>query len=334
MPGIVRKTNTKYNNFMSLLKIKNLKIAFNIDKHCFEAVHGINFSLDEGEAIGIVGESGCGKSLTAYSIMKLLPSNSIIKSGEIIYNNKDILKLSERELRKIRGEQIALIPQDPMTSLNPLYTIGEQILEAVELHSEYKGQKAKEIVIQALKDVRIPDAENKYNAYPHQLSGGMRQRAIIAMALSCNSKLLIADEPTTALDVTVQAQILSLIKNIQKERNLSLILISHDLGVVFNVCDKVAVMYSGSIIEQAPTEELFKYPKHPYTKALLSAINPDKSSDMDIPEGQPPALNDIINGCKFHPRCKYKTPVCNEKIPNLEKIGDYHQIACFNFNKY
>ena len=316
---------------MSLLEIKNLKIAFNVDKYCLEAVHGINFSLGEGEAIGIVGESGCGKSISAAAIMKLLPSNSVIKSGEIIYNNKDILKLSDKELRKIRGSQIALIPQDPMTSLNPLYTIGEQISEAVELHSEYRGQKAKEVVIQALKDVQIPDAESKYNAYPHQLSGGMRQRAIIAMALSCNSKLLIADEPTTALDVTVQAQILSLIKNIQKERNLSLILISHDLGVVFNVCDKVAVMYSGSIVEQASTKELFSHPKHPYTKALLSAINTDKASATDILDGQPPSLTDIIYGCKFHPRCKYKTSVCNEKIPNLEEIGDSHKLACFNF---
>jgi len=329
-PGIARNTNTQYNNDMSLLEIKNLKIAFNIDKYCLEAVHGINISLEEGEAIGIVGESGCGKSITASSIMRLLPSNSTITSGEIIYNNKNILKLPDKELRKIRGKQIALIPQDPMTSLNPLYTVGEQILEAVELHSGYKGQKAKEIVMQALKDVQIPDAENKYNAHPHQLSGGMRQRVIIAMALSCNSKLLIADEPTTALDVTVQAQILSLIKNIQKERNLSLILISHDLGVVFNVCDKVMVMYSGSIVEQATTDELFKNPKHPYTKALLSAISQNTTQHTDILKGQPPAITDIINGCKFHPRCKYKTDICSEKIPNLERIEDNHKVSCFN----
>ncbi|MCQ2958054.1 MAG: ABC transporter ATP-binding protein [Candidatus Gastranaerophilales bacterium] len=317
---------------MSLLEIKNLKIAFNVDKYCLEAVHGISFSLEKGKALGLVGESGCGKSITASAIMKLLPSNALITSGEIFYDNKNILQLSDKELGSLRGKKIALIPQDPMTSLNPLYTIGEQILEAVELHSEYKGNKAKEIVIQSLKDVQIPDAESKYNAYPHQLSGGMRQRAIIAMALSCNSELLIADEPTTALDVTVQAQILYLIKKIQQERNLSLLLISHDLGVVYNVCDEIAVMYSGSIVEQAETTELFKNPKHPYTKALLSALPNNSNFSPEIIEGQPPSLTEIVEGCKFHTRCKYKTDICKTKIPNFENVGDNHKLACFNWN--
>ncbi len=316
---------------MSLLEIKNLKIAFNVDKYLLEAVHGIDLCLEKGNSLGIVGESGCGKSVTAMSIMKLLPSNAVITSGEVFYDGKDILKLNENDLRKIRGKKIALIPQDPMTSLNPLYTVGEQILEAVELHAGLKGQKAKEVVIQALKDVHIPDAEAKYNAYPHQLSGGMRQRVIIAMALSCNSELLIADEPTTALDVTVQAQILSLIKKIQKEKNLSLLLISHDLGVVFNVCDDIAVMYAGSVVEKASKKELFSSPKHPYTKALLSSLPDSEKNELKTIEGQPPALTEIISGCKFSPRCKYKTKICAEKIPCLKEEGDNHLISCFNW---
>ena len=288
----------------------------------------MNLALEKGEAVGLVGESGCGKTLTAMSILKLLPSNSIIDSGEILYEGKDIFKMDNESLRKIRGKKIALIPQDPMTSLNPLYTIGEQISETVELHCGYKGEKAKEIVINALKEVQIPDAQEKYNAYPHQLSGGMRQRAIIAMALSCNSEILIADEPTTALDVTVQAQILNLIKNIQKQRKLSMLLITHDLGVVYNVCDKIAVMYSGNIVEQAETSELFVNPKHPYTQALLSSLGENRI----VLKGQPPAITELIDGCKFNPRCRYCTNICTEKKPELSEIKQKHYAACFNLS--
>ena len=316
---------------MSILEIKNLKIAFNIAKYQLEALHGINISLEKGKALGLVGESGCGKSITAMSIINLLPSNSVIVSGEILFNNQNILELDKNSLREIRGKKIALIPQDPMTSLNPLYTIGEQILEAVELHTEYRGKKAKEAVIKALKDVQIPDAETKYNAYPHELSGGMRQRVIIAMALSCNSELLIADEPTTALDVTVQAQILRLIKKLQKERNLTLLLITHDLGVVFNTCDEIAVMYAGNIIEKAETKELFQNPKHPYTIALLNSLPSYNRNNKKLLEGQPPSITEIISGCKFNPRCQYKTALCNEKIPELLESEDKHQVACFNW---
>ncbi len=318
---------------MNLLEIKNLKISFNVDKYLLEAIHGINLSLEKGKSLGLVGESGCGKSITAMSIMKLLPSNAIINSGEIFYEGKDILKLSKSELRKIRGKKIALIPQDPMTSLNPLYTIGEQILEAVELHSDCKGQRAKEIVIQALKDVQIPDAAEKYNAYPHQLSGGMRQRAIIAMALSCNSELLIADEPTTALDVTVQAQILQLIKKIQKERGLSLLLITHDLGVVFNTCDEIAVMYSGSVVEKGSRNEIFKNPKHPYTIGLLNSLPNKDKEELQTIQGQPPAITEIISGCKFNPRCTRKTEICTQQVPILENIGNNQEVACFNWER-
>ena len=318
---------------MSLLEIKNLKISFNVDKYQLEALHGIDLKLERGEALGLVGESGCGKSITAMSVMNLLPSNSVVNSGKIFYEGKNIFKLSDSELRNIRGKKIALIPQDPMTSLNPLYTIGEQILEAVLLHSDFRGQKAKEIVIKALKDVQIPDAAAKYNAYPHQLSGGMRQRAIIAMALSCNSELLIADEPTTALDVTVQAQILQLIKKLQRERKLSLLLITHDLGVVFNVCDSIAVMYAGSIVEFASKEKLFSSPKHPYTKALLDSLPNSKKSNLQTIQGQPPALTEIISGCKFYPRCKYMSSFCSEKNPELISVDEKHKIACFNWGK-
>ena len=311
---------------MNLLEIKDLKISFKVDKYQLEALHGVNISIANGKAFGLVGESGCGKSITAMSILKLLPSNSVITSGEILYKNTDILKLDSEELRQIRGKKIALIPQDPMTSLNPLYTIGDQILEAVELHSEYRGEKAKEIVINALREVQIPDAAEKYKAYPHQLSGGMRQRVIIAMALSCNSEILIADEPTTALDVTVQAQILSLIKKIQQEHNMSLMLITHDLGVVYNVCDEIAVMYSGSIVEQAETAELFRNPKHPYTKALLSSLNDDRI----VLKGQPPAITEISDGCKFHPRCYECCDICDKKVPDICDIGSKHLVACFN----
>ena len=313
---------------MSLLNIKNLKISFTVDKYELEALHGVNLTLEKGMALGLVGESGCGKSITAMSVLKLLPSNAIIKSGEIFYEGKDVLKMKNEELRQIRGKKIALIPQDPMTSLNPLYTIGEQILEAVELHTEYKGEKAKEIVINALKEVQIPDAAEKYNAYPHQLSGGMRQRVIIAMALSCNSEILIADEPTTALDVTVQAQILNLIKKIQKEHDMALLLITHDLGVVFNVCDSVAVMYSGSIVEQAKTDELFKNPLHPYTQALLSSLGDARI----VLNGQPPNITEIIDGCKFNPRCENCLDICCEKIPDMIDIGEKHLVSCWKSN--
>ncbi len=318
---------------MNLLEIKNLKISFNVDKYQLEAIHGINLTLEKGKSLGIVGESGCGKSVTAMSIMNLLPSNAIINSGEIFYENKDILTLPKSELRKIRGKKIALIPQDPMTSLNPLYTIGEQILEAVELHSPYKGNKAREVVIQALKDVQIPDPSEKYNAYPHQLSGGMRQRVIIAMALSCNSELLIADEPTTALDVTVQAQILQLIKKLQKERDLSLLLITHDLGVVFNTCDKIAVMYSGSIVEKGTIDEIFKKPKHPYTIGLLNSLPNKENCELQTIQGQPPAITEIISGCKFNPRCTCKIGICKEQIPMLENVTNTQAVACFNWHK-
>lgn len=317
---------------MNILEIKNLKISFNIGKYQPEAIHNLSLELEKGNSLGLVGESGCGKSITAMSIINLLPSNAIIQSGEIIFENKDILKLSKKELTNIRGNKIALIPQDPMTSLNPLYTIGEQILEAVELHTDYKGESAKQIVIDALKEVQIPNAEAKYNTYPHQLSGGMRQRAIIAMALSCNSELLIADEPTTALDVTVQAQILKLIKDIQQKRKLSLILISHDLAVVYNMCDKIAVMYSGNIIEEGKTEKIFKTPIHPYTKALLNSMPENRNDTLYSIEGQPPLITEIIYGCKFHPRCPYTTNICKKQIPQLEILEDYHKSACFNKN--
>lgn len=232
----------------NILEIKDLNIGFRLESQTAKAIHGISLELKKGKSLGIVGESGCGKSVTAMSVMRLLPSNAQVDSGEILWKGENILKYSEKEMQHIRGNKIALIPQDPMTSLNPLYTVGEQIHETVMLHQNVTKKEAKDIAIAALKSVRIPEADKRYNDFPHQFSGGMRQRAIIAMALSCNPELLIADEPTTALDVTVQAQILNLVKSIQKERGTSLLLITHDLGIVAETCDNVAVLYAGRIV--------------------------------------------------------------------------------------
>lgn len=314
---------------MSLLEVKNLSVAFKLENKLGYAVKNVSFSLKKGETLGIVGESGCGKSVTAMSIMRLLPSNAVITSGEIIYDGRNILQASEREMQELRGSKIALVPQDPMTSLNPLYTIGDQIEEAVLLHNKgISKEEAKKLVIESLKSVKIPEPEKRYNSYPHEFSGGMRQRVIIAMALSCNPELIIADEPTTALDVTVQAQILDLISQIRKERNMSVILITHDLGVVANNADKVAVMYGGRIVEFAKTETIFKEPKHPYTKALLEARPSIKEKKLKNIEGKPPEIGEDIKGCLFFPRCEICQNPCYEDIPELKELCEEHLVAC------
>ncbi|MDD3593331.1 MAG: ABC transporter ATP-binding protein [Candidatus Gastranaerophilales bacterium] len=317
---------------MELLEIKNLNISFRVDEYILPAIFNVSFSLKKGESLALVGESGCGKSITAMSILNLLPPNAIVTQGDIMFEGQNILKMSDFLLRQIRGKKIAFIPQDPMTALNPLYTIGEQIKEVVELHQGLKGKEAQETVISALKSVKIPDAYEKYYSYPHQLSGGMRQRVIIAMALSCEPDLLIADEPTTALDVTVQAQILNLINLIQQERKTALILITHDLGVVYNVCENICVMYSGSIVEQTSTRELFANPLHPYTQALLNSLPTDKNTQIKAISGQPPSIKELITGCKFHPRCKHAMQMCEHHIPVLTEIEPNHCAACFLYN--
>jgi len=312
----------------NILEIKNLNISFQMEDELARAVHGVELTLEKGKVLGIVGESGCGKSVTAMSIMKLLPSNAIIESGEILYNGVNLLNLSPNEMQKIRGSKISLIPQDPLTSLNPLYTVGEQIIETIEYHRGISRKKATEIAIESLRSVKIPEPENRLNDYPHQFSGGMRQRAIIAMALCCNPELIIADEPTTALDVTVQAQILDLIKQIQAERGTSLIFITHDLGVIAEFCNHVAVMYAGRIVEYAEVSDIFKNPLHPYTKGLLESLpSPDKEVLNVIP-GQPPAITENISGCVFHPRCPYRMPICDQIDPVLTTRENEHQVYC------
>ncbi|MFH0703069.1 MAG: ABC transporter ATP-binding protein [bacterium] len=312
----------------NILEIKNLNIGFKLDEQFVKAVHGVCLELEKGKTLGIVGESGCGKSLTATSIMKLLPSNAVIKSGEIIFNGKNILKYSPKEIQNIRGNKIALIPQDPMTSLNPLYTIGDQISEVIELHQGLSKKEAKTVAIEALKKVKIPEAENRFNDYPHQFSGGMRQRVIIAMALSCNPELLIADEPTTALDVTVQAQILNLIRSIQEKYGTSLLLITHDFGIIAETCNHVAVMYAGRIVEHADIHSIFNNPAHPYTKGLMESLPTLKTKKLTAIKGQPPNITDNINGCVFHPRCVYKKPVCENQEPDFDFVNNFHKVKC------
>lgn len=331
----------------NILEIKNLNISFRMEDETAQAVHGVSFSLEKCKVLGIVGESGCGKSVTAMSILRLLPKEAVVDAEEITYNGINLVNLTEKELQKIRGSKISLIPQDPMTALNPLYIVGEQIAETIRHHQKVSNKEAKQLAIEALRSVKIPEPEKRYDDYPHQFSGGMRQRAIIAMSLCCNPELIIADEPTTALDVTVQAQILDLIKQIQSEREMSLVFITHDLGVVAEFCDYVAVMYAGRIVEYAKVADIFKEPgnsedceknikdcinksdnyRHPYTKGLLESLpSPDKEVLNVIP-GQPPSITEEITGCVFHPRCPYRMEICEKKEPGLsERAG--HKLFC------
>jgi len=257
---------------MSLLEVKDLHTFFQTREGLVRAVDGVSFQLDDGELLGLVGESGCGKSITALSIMRLIAPPGKIAAGEVLFDGRDLLHLSNTEMRHVRGNDVAMIFQDPMTSLNPVFTVGEQIAEALRLHRKLSRQDARQAAVQAMREVSIPDPELRANDYPHQLSGGMRQRVMIAMALACDPKVLIADEPTTALDVTIQAQILELLNNLRRTRNLAVLLITHDLGVVAEVADRVAVMYTGRIVEESPVDELFARPKHPYTEGLLRSV--------------------------------------------------------------
>ena len=313
----------------SILTVKNLNIGFNLLDGFVEAIHSVSFDLKKGETLAIVGESGCGKTISTMSVLRLLPENSKITSGEIIYNCQNLLKLSEKDMQKIRGKKIALIPQDPMTSLNPLYTIGNQLLEIIELHQGVKGKEAEKLAIEALEKVKIPDAKEKLHAYPHEFSGGMKQRVIIAMALACRAEIIIADEPTTALDVTVQAQIMDLLDEIKKKNNLSLILITHDLGIVSQYADKIAVMYAGHIVEFAHKEQLFKNPKHPYTKALLRVILDINSNHIETIDGQPPSITEKTSGCPFFPRCKKSMNVCEKAYPETKRLADCTTVDCW-----
>lgn len=311
----------------NLLEIKNLNLFF--DK--YQALYNVNLKLEKGIMHAIVGESGCGKTMTAMSVMRLLPKSATIKSGEIIFNGENLLNYKEKQMRELRGNKIALIPQDPMTSLNPLYTVGNQLVEAIRAHSKVNNRQALRKAREVLDLVKIPDIDNKLNFYPHEFSGGMKQRIIIAMALACNAELIIADEPTTALDVTIQKQIMDLIDEIKKEFKTTILLISHDLALVSNYADAISVMYSGHVVEEAPANEFFKNPKHPYSIALLNSL-PEKNPALKLKtiEGAPPSIQEEIFGCKFHPRCDYfQAGVCDKKVPALEEIAIYHSVACF-----
>ncbi len=315
-----------------LLEIRNLSVEFVTFAGTVRAVDRVSFHINKGETVGMVGESGCGKSTVSLAIMRLLPvPPAKIRSGEILFEKEDLLKKSEEAMRQIRGGKISMIFQEPMTSLNPVYTIGKQISETIIIHHGLSREEAKRKTIEMLKLVKIPNPEKRFYEYPHQLSGGMRQRVMIAMALSCNPKLLIADEPTTALDVTIQAQILELISDLKKQFNMSVLLITHNLGIVAEMTSRVFVMYAGQLVEEANCEQLFDQPLHPYTEALLKSIPKLESSRAKlytIP-GTVPNLIDPPSGCRFHPRCPLAMEICSEKRPSLIQIDFGRKVRCF-----
>ncbi|MCX8057934.1 MAG: ABC transporter ATP-binding protein [Spirochaetes bacterium] len=317
-----------------ILNVNKLKTIFKTDEGIVKAVNGVSFKLRKGESIGIVGESGCGKSVTNLSIMRLIPEPpGKIIDGEVIYKGIDILKLKKKELYNFRGKEISMIFQDPMTSLNPFLTIETQLVETIMLHENLNKKSAKEKAINMLKMVGIPNAEKRISSYPHEFSGGMRQRVMIAMSLSTNPSLLIADEPTTALDVTIQAQILELIQELQKKVHMSLILITHDLGVVARMTERIIVMYAGYIVEENFTEDLFENPKHPYTFGLLKSIpkiDEEVKEELFSIKGTPPNLVNLPDACPFYPRCDRVQDICRVKMPELKDNGKGHRIACFN----
>ncbi len=319
-----------------LLDIRGLRTQFFTDDGLARAVDGVSYSLEKGETVGVVGESGCGKSVTALSVLRLIPDPpGKIVDGEIIFEGTNLLQLSSAEMRRIRGNDISMIFQEPMTSLNPVFTIGNQITEAVRLHQGLNKKDALAKAVEALKLVGIPVPERRVHEYPHQLSGGMRQRAMIAMALSCNPKVLIADEPTTALDVTIEAQILDLMRTLQEELGTAIIMITHDLGVIADIARKVVVMYAGKVVEQAPVERIFASPNHPYTQGLLQSLpRVDKDASgakqrlQEIP-GIVPSLLNLPTGCKFASRCPSVMPHCKEQEPPLEQVAPNHYSACW-----
>ena len=314
---------------MSILDVKNLNLGFNCENGFRHALYDVNFSLEKGKMFALVGESGCGKTMSAMSILQLLPKTAKITGGEIIFDGKNLLNCTQNEMQKIRGAKIALIPQDPMTSLNPLYTVGDQLLEVLKVHQNLEGKEAFQKAIEAFEMVQIPCPEIRLKSYPHEFSGGMKQRAIIAMALCCNAEILIADEPTTALDVTIQAQIMKLLKEIKEQTQTAIMLITHDLALVGENADEVSVMYAGRIVENAPADEFFQTPNHPYSMALLKAIPSNKGEKLETIPGHPPTIQQIINGCKFHPRCKFCMEICKQEIPPMFTVGQNHNSACF-----
>ncbi|MDM5333129.1 ABC transporter ATP-binding protein [Ureibacillus composti] len=324
-------------NQQPILEVKDLRTSFYTERGKVTALHGINFQLREGEILGIVGESGCGKSVTSQSILRLYDEKYTAEyEGEINFQGENLLKLPMDQMQEIRGNDISMIFQDPLSSLNPVYTIGFQISESLILHQKLSKKEANEKVIELLRLTGISAPEKRVNQYPHELSGGMRQRVMIAMALACKPRVLIADEPTTALDVTIQAQILDLLLQLKDEYNMSVMFITHDLGVVAEICTRVVVMYLGQIVEEADVQSLFSKPLHPYTKGLMKsmpAIDGERSEKLFVIEGAVPSLNNIPKGCRFAPRCPYADEVCMEKPPELTVHNDNQKVRCWHYDK-
>ncbi|MDD3460733.1 MULTISPECIES: ABC transporter ATP-binding protein [unclassified Mesotoga] len=319
----------------ALLQVEDLRTYFHTEDGIVKAVDGVTFEVFPGETLGIVGESGCGKSVTSLSIMRLLDEKGEIAGGKIIFDDQDVMAIPESKMMKIRGNDMAMIFQEPMTALNPVFTIGFQIMEAILLHQDVDEKKARKMAIDMLKKVGIPEPEKRIDEYPHELSGGMRQRAMIAMSLSCNPKLLFADEPTTALDVTIQAQILELMKSLQDQYGMALVMITHDLGVIAEMAQRVVVMYAGKVVEYADVHTLFKNPRHPYTWGLMNAIpklDEDKEVLYNIPGVVPDPL-DFPDGCRFNTRCPLATDKCRKEEPPLVEIENEHTAACWHIDK-
>lgn len=313
---------------MTLLSIRNLKTYFYTEDGVVRAVNDVDLDIEEGDTLGIIGETGCGKTILGLSILRLLSENTRVE-GRILYKGKDLLKLSEDEMRKIRGKEIAMIFQNPLSSMNPVLTIGRQIAEPAELHQHLKNRDAKQKVIEMLKSVRIPSPSQRADEYPHEFSGGMRQRAMIAMGLICMPSLIIADEPTAGLDVTIQAQIVELMKEVLEDSGTSMLLITHDLGVAAELCDYIAVMYPGEIVEYAGVRDLFKNPKHPYTRGFLGSL---PGRGMKPIPGMSPSLINLPEGCRFHPRCSYADKRCKKEKPEMIKVGEKHYARCFLYD--
>ncbi len=316
-----------------LLEIRGLTVKFPMKNNAFvHAVNGVDLTLDAGESLGVVGESGCGKSVTFSSVMRLIKAPPAQIGGQIFFEGQDVLKLDKKAMQKIRGKDITMIFQEPMTSLNPVMKIGAQIVETLRIHEKITHEEAEAKALEYFKLVEMPDAESRLWNYPHQLSGGLRQRVMIAMALACGPKILLADEPTTALDVTIQAQILDLLKRLQQETGMSIVMITHDLGIIAELAKKVAVFYAGRIVEQAETAELFRNPRHPYAIGLLGCIPTIKTNTRRLYtiEGNIPDPTNFPSGCPFHPRCKYATDICKQQEPLKREITPGHWVACHN----
>lgn len=315
-----------------LLEVDNLKTTFTSDRGIVTAVDGVRFYVDRGEILGIVGESGCGKSVTSQSIMRLYDEKKLAKySGEIRLEGKNILDLSETEMQHIRGNEISMIFQDSLSALNPVFTVGEQIVETICIHQGIDKKEAREKAVELLQMTGIPAPQDRVNCYPHELSGGMRQRVMIAMALACQPKLLIADEPTTALDVTIQAQILELLLRLNEQLNMGVMMITHDLGVVAQICKRVVVMYLGQIVEEGPVEEIFDHPGHPYTRGLMASIpkmNSSREKPLYMIPGTVPSLNEVGEGCRFCKRCAYADEKCCKEMPRLHEVSEKHRVRC------